>query len=124
MRCSGPDPTEEPLVAVRMLLQSAWTEAGRATTLKKMLEPLYKREAPLLSPLNPVPAIDSQLKAVLDLIPNFHSSLERGYMRWRYGTTDRGCLSDRCGAQKFASFAQRVIRLRPSTFADFEGELV
>ena len=120
----GPDPTDERLVAVGMLLQSAWTEAGKVTTLKKMLEAFYKREAPLLRPLNPVTAIESQLKAVLDLIPNFHSSLERGCMRWRYGTTDRGCLSDHCGTQKSASFALRVIRLRPSTFADLERELV
>ena len=119
----GPDPTDERLVTVGMLLQSAWTEAGKVTTLKKMLEQLHKREAPLLRPLNPVTAIDTRLKSALDSIPNFHHSLERGFMRWRYGTTDRGCFSEHCGTQKFASFAQRVISRKPRTFAELEVEL-
>jgi hypothetical protein len=119
----GPDPTDDRLVTVGMLLQSAWTEAGKVTTLKKMVEELHKREAPLLRPLNPVRLIDSRLKATLDSIPHFSYSLEKGFMRWRYGTTDRGCFSEHCGTQKFASFAQRVISRRPGTFADLEVEL-
>jgi hypothetical protein len=119
----GPDPTDDRLVTVGMLLQSAWTEAGKVTTLKKLMEELHKREAPLLRPLKPVRVIESQLEAILDAIPHFSYFLEKGFMRWQYGTTDRGCLSEHCGTQKFASFAQRVISRRPSTFADLEVDL-
>jgi len=119
----GPDPTDDRLVTVGMLLLSAWTEAGKVTTLKKMIEDLHKREAPLVRPLNPVRVISSRLRAVLNSIPDFHYSLEKGFMRWRYGTTDRGCFSQHCGTKKFAAFAQRVISRRPSTFADLEVEL-
>lgn len=119
----GPDPTDDRLVTVGMLLQSTWTEAGKVTTLKRMMEELHKREAPLLRPLNPVRAIDPRLEAILDSIPNFQYSLERGFMCWRYGTTDRGCFSEHCGTQKFQSFAQRIISRRPSKFADLEVEL-
>jgi hypothetical protein len=119
----GPDPTDDRLVTVGMLLQSAWTEAGKVTTLKRMMEELHKREAPLLRPLNPVTVIDSRLRAALDSIPHFHYSLEKGFLRWRYGTTDRGCFSEHCGTPKFASFAQRVISRRPSTFEELEVEL-
>jgi hypothetical protein len=119
----GPDPTDDHLLTVGMLLQSAWTEAGTVTTLKKMIENLHRTKAPLLRPLNPLAAINPRLKAVLNSIPNFHYSIEKGFMRWHYGTTDRGCYSEHCGTQKFASFAQRVISRRPSTFGDLEVEL-
>ena len=120
----GPDPTEDHLVSVGRLLQSAWTEAGKVTSLKKMLVELHKSRAPLLRPLNPATAIDSQLKVVLDSIPHFQYSLEKGFMRWRYGTTDSGCYSEHCGSQKFASFAQRVISRGPSKFSELEVELI
>jgi hypothetical protein len=119
----GPDSTDDHLLTVGMLLQSAWTEAGKVTTLKKMIENLHRTKAPLLRPLKPVAAINPQLEAVLNAIPNFNYSLEKGFMSWRYGTTDRGCYSEHCGTQKFASFSQRVISRRPSTFADLEVEL-
>jgi hypothetical protein len=119
----GPDPTEDHLVAVAWLLQSAWTEAGKVVALKKMIEELHNKEAPLLRPLNPVTTINRRLKAVLNSIPNFHYSLEKGFMRWHYGTTDSGCFSAHCGTQKFVSFTQRVISRRPTTFAELEVEL-
>jgi hypothetical protein len=119
----GPDPTDDRLASVGMLVQSAWTEAGKVTTLKKLLEGLHKRDAPLVRPLKPVATIDSRLKAALDSIPNFTYSFQKGFMCWRYGSADSGCFSHHCGSQKFAFFTQRVINRNPVTFAELEVEL-
>ena len=118
----GSDPSDDHLVTVGRLLLAAWTETVNTKTLKKMIEELHKSNAPLLRPLKPVTAIHPELKAVLDSIPNFHYSLDKGFMSWRYGTTDRGCFSQHCGTAKFASFTQRVISRRPGSFADLEVE--
>jgi hypothetical protein len=119
----GPNPSDDHLVTVGRLLLAAWTEAGNVTTLKKMIEELHKSNAPLLRPLRPINAIHPELKAVLDSIPNFHYSLDKGFMSWRYGKTDRGCCSEHCDTPRFAAFTQRVIIRRPSSFGDLEVEL-
>jgi hypothetical protein len=119
----GPEPSDDHLVTVGRLLLAAWTEAGNATTLKKMLEQLHKSNAPLLRPLKPITVIHPKLKAVLDSIPDFHYSLEKGFLRWQYGTTDRGCYIEHCGTARFNCFTRRVISQRPSTFQDLEVEL-
>lgn len=119
----GPDSSNDHLVTVGRLLLGAWTEAKAKITIKSMIEELHKSGAPLLRPLKPIAAIDPKLKAVLDSIPNFHYSLERGFLRWQYGSTDSGYYGFHCGTSQFAAFTQRVISRRPRTFMDLEVEL-
>lgn len=119
----GPEPTDDRLVTVGRLLLGVWSEAGKATTLKKMIQHLLDSEAPLIRPLKPVAKLELSLSVIFDTIPDFQFAVERGFFIWKYGTTDRGCYREHCGSARFSAFAQRIIIRRPQTFGELEVEL-
>lgn len=118
----GPQPTDDHLVSMGRLLMGAWSEAGNAITLKKLMEELHRSNAPLVRPLKPVINLDPRLRAVLNCIPHFRYAVEKGYFVWNYGTTDTGCFETHCGTPRFSAFAQRIISRRPRTFWELEEE--
>lgn len=119
----GPDPSEDHLLSAGRMLIGIWSDVGKAVTLKKMLSELLKAKAPLIRPLTPVITLDARLTSVLDAIPNFNYAVEKGFFIWRYGSMDRGCFPEHCGADRFSAFTERIISRRPRTFSKLEVEL-
>lgn len=119
----GPDASEDHLVSVGRMMMGVWADAGKVVTLKKLIEQLHESKAPLLRPLVPITQLDPRLISVLDRIPNFEYSVEKGFFVWKHGNTDSGCFPEHCGSDRFSAFAQRMMTRMPRTFSKLEGEL-
>lgn len=120
-------PTDSDLLSTATLLLGTWADTGNQVTIRQILKETGSRGArggaPAVRPLNSRKRLAPRLKVVLDAIPGFDYSLEKGFMQWRYGQTDSGCYRYACDSKEFGAFAKRQIQRRPKTYDDIEGEL-
>jgi|GEM_PF-1915890 len=58
---------------------------------------------------------------VLNKIPGFTWTVDRGYFEWRYGVADKGLMPFPCKSESFIRFIERVVQQQPTTFDDLEA---
>ena len=66
------------------------------------------------------PAAWAEAERVLNSISGLRWWVDRGYFEWEYPPTDRGLSQEPCGSESFKRFIQRLVEMKPSSFAEFE----
>jgi hypothetical protein len=121
------DPTDSDLLSTATLLLGTWADSPNRIRLSNFLAEVAKRAGeggtPVIRPLQSSRRLPRKLTAVLDAVPGFHYSLEKGFMQWQYGSTDSGCYRHPCGSPGFDDFVRRQVQRQPKTYDDLEGEL-
>lgn len=65
----------------------------------------------------------STCSAILEQIPGFRFTVDRGFLEWNAGPTDRGISHEPCSSERFSRFIRTVITRRPATFEELEDYL-
>jgi len=120
--CHSGDSDLGQLVSTMNVVIGHWMiKEYSSVDFKTMLEDMWATNAKIRrAPAEVSPA----LALILDQIPGFHYETQRGYLSWKYGTTDLGTIPDAIGTTNFIKIAQLIEKVKPVTFEALEGMLL
>lgn len=119
-------PTPDELVSVCSALMIALERRETGGPADDFLR-LAQDQSPQLIRLLPGQAesiqIDDALESILDDIPGFHFSVERGFFEWSCNN-DSGVLRYSCLTNSFIKLQKMIIKANPKTFEELEEFLL
>lgn len=117
--CALKNPSADKLEALAAIILGAWDSTNKKrVSLAELLERCYSQNPHYIKGFSN--KISGKLADILNGIIEFSYSIEGGFLKWNFGTTDEGVLSYRIGSLEFEQWENDLFNATVKTFEDLE----
>lgn len=117
--CALKNPSADKLDALGTILLGSWDSTDKnKVPLKELLDKSYAQNPHFIRGLST--GISQRLSGILNSIEGFSYTIENGFLKWNFNTTDEGVLEYRIGSIEFEQWENDLFNAIIKTFEDLE----